>query len=225
MIAAVSALADAGVACVKVGLFSGAKRADCIRRCRHNGLRAMRSGTREDAVVCGSKALLTALMIVLGMLSVPAIATAQDRSAAIFDFELTDTSRDNQLAPHSAELRTRLVEVSERLRKRLAESGSFVIVDIAPVASEAEASNLQSCGGCDITLASKVGADLAITGSVYKMSNLILRMMILVRDARTGAVLALAQASMRGDTDESWMRTLDWLVVHRLLAPDYGVRR
>ena len=204
MIAAVTVLADAGVARVKV-------------------LDAKRAGTREDAAVCGSKTLLTALMIVLGMLSVP--ATAQDRSAAIFDFELTDTSRDNQLAPHSAELRTRTAEVSERLRKRLAESGQFVIVDIAPVAKEAQASNLQSCGGCDISLASKLGADLAITGMVHKMSDLILRMMILVRDARTGAVLAVAQASMRGDTDETWTRTLDWLVRNRLLAPEYGVRR
>jgi hypothetical protein len=169
----------------------------------------------------GSKALLTALL----MMSVPAIGTAQERSAAIFDFELTDTSRVNQLAPHDAELQTRLAEVSERLRKRLAESGRFVIVDIAPVAKEAQASNLQSCGGCDVTLAGKVGADLAITGMVQKVSNLVLRMMILVRDAKTGAVIAVARASMRGDTDETWTRTLDWLVRHRLLDPDYGVPR
>jgi hypothetical protein len=173
----------------------------------------------------GSKALLTALFMVSAMVSVPAIGTAQERSAAIFDFELTDTSRVDQLAPHDAEHRTRLAEVSERLRKRLAESGRFVIVDIAPVAREAEASNLQSCGGCDITLAGKLGADLAITGMVHKVSNLVLRMMILVRDAKTGAVLAVARASMRGDTDETWTRTIDWLARHRLLAPDYGVQQ
>ena len=101
----------------------------------------------------GSKAVLTALFIMSVMVSVPAGGAAQERSAAIFDFELTDTSRDNQLVPHDAEHRARLAEVSERLRKRLAESGSFVIVDIAPVAKEAEASNLQSCGGCDVSLA------------------------------------------------------------------------
>jgi hypothetical protein len=169
----------------------------------------------------GFKALATALFIT----AVPAIGTAQERSAAIFEFELTDTSRVNQLAPHDAVLQARLAEVSERLRKRLAESGRFVIVDIAPVAKEAEASNLQSCGGCDITLADKLGADLAITGMVHKVSNLVLRMMILVRDAKTGAVIAVARASMRGDTDETWTRTLDWLVRYRLLAPDSGVPR
>jgi hypothetical protein len=175
-------------------------------------------------VMRGSKALATALFIVT-IVAVPTIGTAQERSAAVFEFELTDTSRDNQLAPHDAAHRARLVEVSDRLRKRLAESGRFSVADISPVAKEAEASNLQSCGGCDVSLASKIGADLAITGMVYKVSNLILNMMIFVRDARTGANVAVAQADMRGDTDESWARTLDWLVRNRLLAPDYGVRR
>jgi hypothetical protein len=30
---------------------------------------------------------------------------------------------------------------------------------------------------------------------------------------------------MRGNTDESWFRTLDYLLRNRLLAADYGVRR
>jgi hypothetical protein len=161
----------------------------------------------------------------MALLSLTPAAGAQERSAAIFDFELTDTSRDNQLAPHDAEHQARLAMVSARLRTRLSESGRFSITDIAPVAREAQASNLQSCGGCDVSLAGKIGADLAITGMVHKVSNLILNMMIFVRDAKTGNNLAVAQADMRGDTDESWNRTLDWLVRNRLLAPDYGVRR
>ena len=169
----------------------------------------------------GRAALLTALLIAL----VPCIGQAQGRSAAIFDFELTDTSRDNQLAPTDAEHLARLAMVSERLRMRLAESGRFSVADIAPVAKEAQASNLQSCGGCDVSLAAKVGADLAITGMVRKISNLILGMTIFVRDAKSGDNIAVVQASMRGDTDESWNRALDWLVRNRLLAPDYGARR
>jgi hypothetical protein len=179
----------------------------------------------KGAVMRDLKAVATALLITSVTALVPSIGTAQERSAAIFDFELTDTSRDNQLAPHDAEHRARLAEVSDRLRKRLGESGRFSVADIGPVAKEAQASNLQSCGGCDVTLANKIGADLAVTGMVHKVSNLILHMMIFVRDAKTGADLAVAQADMRGDTDESWARTLDWLARNRLLAPDYGVRR
>src|SRR5689334_5377432 len=166
-----------------------------------------------------------AAMVLTGLLIAfsPAAAGAREQSAAIFDFELTDTSRDNQLAPTDAEHLKRLALISERLRTRLADSGRFSVVDIAPVARQAQGSNLQSCGGCDVKLASEVGADLAVTGMVFKISNLILNMTIFVRDTNTGKNLAVAQADLRGDTDESWTRTLDWLVRNRLLDPERGV--
>jgi uncharacterized protein YeeX (DUF496 family) len=58
-----------------------------------------------------------------------------------------------------------------------------------------------------------------------KVSNLILNMNIYVRDASTGATIVGMSADMRGNTDESWSRTLDWLVRNRLLAPGYGLQR
>jgi hypothetical protein len=165
---------------------------------------------------------LAAVLIGLLLLGCTA-AEAREQSAAIFDFELTDTSRDNQLAPPDAEHRARLVLVSERLRTKLAESGRFSVIDIAPITKEAHGSNLQACGGCDATLAQQLGAELAVTGMVFKVSNLILNMTIFVRDAKTGHNVAVAQADLRGDTDESWTRTLDWLVRNRLLDPERGV--
>jgi hypothetical protein len=47
-------------------------------------------------------------------------------------------------------------------------------------------------------------------------------MNIYVRDASSGATIAAMSADMRGNTDETWSRTLDWLVRNRLLAPGYG---
>jgi hypothetical protein len=122
------------------------------------------------------------------------------QSVAVFDFELIE------------------------LRKRLRDSGRFSLVNITPIASEAQASNLQACGGCDVQLARRIGAELAITGTVQKVSNLILNMNIYVRDASSGATIAAMSADMRGNTDESWSRTLDWLVRNRLLAPNYGLQ-
>lgn len=151
-------------------------------------------------------------------------AWAQPRSAAVFDFELTDTARQDQLAPHNAEHLARLTLVTEELRKRLAESGRLTIPDIAPVAAAAQAANLQSCGGCDVTLARKLGTDYAITGMVYKVSDLILNMTIFIRDTRTGAEVIVAQADMRGDTDVSWVRTVGWLVRNRILDPERGLK-
>jgi Protein of unknown function (DUF2380) len=110
--------------------------------------------------------------------------------------------------------------VGERLRQRLTESGQFRLVDIAPVAAEAHASNLQACGDCDARLAKKLGAEIAITGTVQKVSNLILNMNIYVRDADSGRSLAAMSADFRGNTDESWSRAIDWLVRNRLLVSD-----
>jgi hypothetical protein len=50
-------------------------------------------------------------------------------------------------------------------------------------------------------------------------------MMIFVRDARTGANVAVMQAEMRGDTEDSWLRAVDWLVRNRLLAAETGAPR
>jgi hypothetical protein len=100
-----------------------------------------------------------------------------------------------------------------------------LLVDLTPIASDAQASNLQACGGCDATLARRIGAQLAITGTVQKVSNLILNLNIYVRDASSGATIAAMSADMRGNSDESWTRTLNWLVRNRLLAPGYGLQR
>lgn len=161
----------------------------------------------------GTTVILAALALALS-----SAAGAQTRSAAVFDFELVDTSAGDPLKAQDAEHRARVTQASERLRARLAESGRYNVLDIAPVTAEAHASNLQACGGCDATLADRIGADLAVTGSVHKVSNLILNMSIFVRDAKTGSNVAIMQADMRGDTDESWLRAVDWLVRNRLLA-------
>jgi hypothetical protein len=147
------------------------------------------------------------------------------QSVAVFDFELIDTSLEGAVRGARADEQERLVRVSNQLRQLLKDSGRFSFVDIAPIASEAQASNLQACGGCDIHFARRIGADLAITGTVQKVSNLILNMNIYVRDASSGATIAAMSADMRGNTDETWSRTLDWLVRNRLLAVGSGLRR
>jgi hypothetical protein len=108
------------------------------------------------------------------------------------------------------------------LRKELAESGKFRLLDIAPVNAAAHGSNLQACGGCDVKYSQQLGADLEITGVVQKVSNLILNINIYLRDVHSGRLITAMSADMRGNTDESWLRALAYLVRNRLLAPNYG---
>ncbi|HEX5508232.1 MAG TPA: DUF3280 domain-containing protein [Pseudolabrys sp.] len=151
--------------------------------------------------------------------SVPAVA-------AVFDFEFIDTSLEGAVngSPRSDE-KERLAEINERLRQWLAASKKVRIADISSVAERAHATRLQECGGCDADLARRVGAQLSITGTVQKVSNLILNMNIYVRDAASGRMIAVMSADMRGNTDESWTRTLDWLIHNRLAQVLDGVHR
>jgi hypothetical protein len=66
-------------------------------------------------------------------------------------------------------------------------------------------------------------AEFAITGTVQKVSKVILNMSIYVRDASSGATIPAISADMRGNNEETWSRTLDWLVRNRLLTPGYGL--
>jgi hypothetical protein len=147
---------------------------------------------------------------------------ADPPKVAVFDFELLDTSLQGEVDGPRADEQRRLKEVTEQLRKALAESGKFVVVDIAPVNAAAHASNLQACGGCDVQYARQLGADLAITGLVQKVSALILNMNIYLRDAHTGQLITSMSADFRGNTDESWSRAASYLLRNRLLAPNYG---
>jgi hypothetical protein len=114
------------------------------------------------------------------------------------------------------------MRVGDQVRKELAESGKFDLLDISPVNAAAHGSNLQACGGCDVQYARRLGADLAITGVVQKVSNLILNINIYVRDVHSGRLITSMSADFRGNTDESWSRATSYLLRNRLLAPNYG---
>lgn len=150
-------------------------------------------------------------------------AAAAERKVAVFDFELVDSSLEGERGMRADE-QARLAAIGERLRQKLAKTGRFEVLDIAPVNAEAHAVHLQSCGGCDLRLARKLGAELAVTGVVQKVSNLILNINVYVRDTASGQLVAAASADIRGNTDESWTRGIDWLLRNRLLTPESGLR-
>jgi hypothetical protein len=161
--------------------------------------------------------LIVALAIVIAT-----TARADPPKVAVFDFELVDTSLQGEVSGPRADEHDRLTRAGDQLRKELADSGKFSLVDIAPVNAAAHGSNLQACGGCDVRLAQQLGADLVMTGVVQKVSNLILNMNIYLRDVHSGQIVTAVSADLRGNTDESWTRAMGYLVRNRLLAPNYG---
>jgi len=163
-------------------------------------------------------------ILLLGMLTLfswPPAALAAQR-VAVFDFELIDTSLDGETYGTRADEKERLKKISDHVRKALSKSGQFEVIDIGPVETAAHDANLQACGGCDAVLARKVGADLSITGTVQKVSNLILNMNIYIRDVSSQKIIASRSADFRSNTDESWSRAASYLIRNYVLAPNFG---
>jgi hypothetical protein len=161
--------------------------------------------------------MIARLLFLLCLLSATPVA-AEPVRVAIFDFEMIDTSLDGEMKGTSAEEKARLAKLAPALRDKLAASDRFLVVDTTSVNERAHAQNLQACGGCDATLAHEVGADVAVTGTVQKVSNLILNINIYLRDARNDRMLQAMSADIRGNTDESWSRGLSYLIRNKLLA-------
>ena len=159
--------------------------------------------------------------MIAALLLTTSVASADPPKLAVFDFELIGTRLPGEFYGSRPE-EARLVLISDQLRKELADSGRFHVLDIAPVRDAARQANLQACGGCDLKLAGELGADLEITGMVQKVSNLIINLNVYLRDVKTGNMITAASADMRGNTDESWSRAMSYLIRNRLLAPNYG---
>jgi Protein of unknown function (DUF2380) len=90
-----------------------------------------------------TRSYLVALWAVLFVSCGPTVA----QSVAVFDFELIDTSLEGATRGARPDEQERLARLSDQLRQRLRASGRFSLVDITPIAREAQASNLQACGG------------------------------------------------------------------------------
>ena len=144
---------------------------------------------------------------------------AEPFRAAVFDFEFLDSSQEGEAFGRRADETARIRAASEELRRLLAERG-ITPVDLAPAAARiGKAGSVTHCNGCEVDIARDLGADLAITGLIQKISNLILYFYVYVRDARTGALLRAARVDIRSNSDESWRRGVNYLVRNRLLDP------
>lgn len=162
--------------------------------------------------------LLMAAFLVIAPASTPG-RSGQPIKAAVFDFELVDTSLEGEIRGVNPAETARLEMISELLRALLSRSGKYAVIPIAPAASEIEAAGyIRTCNGCEADIARQLGASVAITGHVQKVSNLILNINIYVRDSQSGELVKAMSADIRGNTDASWRHGLRWLVRHRLLA-------
>jgi Protein of unknown function (DUF2380) len=157
-------------------------------------------------------------VIIVALLWAFSAAAAEPARTAVFDLELIDMSQEGAQGPRQDEIR-RLERASAELRALLAASAQLQSVDTAPqrdaIAAKAP---LHKCNGCDEDLGRALGADIVVTGIVQKTSNLILSFLIEIKDVRTGKLIRAGQVDIRGNTDDTWLRGVRWIVKNRLLA-------
>lgn len=153
---------------------------------------------------------LAVIGLVLGF---AAPADAAER-LALFPFDLVNTSME----PTRPDEEARLARLDAQAKERLAAAG-YELIDTAPVAKEAAArAPLKDCNACDLDLARRLGAELAATGWVQKVSNLILNINLQIRNVATGQLVKAGSVDIRGNTDESWRRGINYLLDRRILA-------
>ena len=149
-----------------------------------------------------------------------AAARAEPVKLAVFDFELIDTSLEGEVSGPREDEQSRLRMISDLLRTKLAESGRYSIADLSPLNEKIDGAGYRyNCNGCVTDLAAAAGAEQAITGTVQKVSNLILNINVYLWDIKTGEQTGGTSVDIRGNTDESWSRGVSYLVRNRILAP------
>ena len=159
----------------------------------------------------GTLARIAALA--LGIVGWTGFAVAAPAAAAIFPFEIYDTSGE----PPRPDLTERLAMATRVLSEALEKTGRYSSVDLGPFAADVAATAPRyRCGDCFLPVARKAGATYAVVPVVHKVSSLISSMDIWILDATSGASVAHLGGQIRGDTAEAYEHGVRFLVRNRL---------
>ena len=107
---------------------------------------------------------------------------------------------------------------TEEVRRLIAQSGRYQLVDVGAVNDEAaKAGKLRDCGGCEAKIAAGLDADQSMIGIVTRISRTDYAATYKIRDARSGALVDVEQTDLRAGANSAWSRGARWLIQRRLL--------
>ncbi|WP_207482929.1 DUF2380 domain-containing protein [Arenibaculum pallidiluteum] len=142
---------------------------------------------------------------------------------AVFDFEMEDFSAGASSSGASQADAGHLSSVTDEVRRILAQSGRYRLVDVGRAGSgesaagaAAKARALRHCGGCDAEIARTLGAEQSFVGVVRRISRTEYLVWFQIRDARSGAVVLDGNSGLNMGADYSWIRGAGRLVRARL---------
>jgi hypothetical protein len=144
-------------------------------------------------------------------------AHAAPLKAAVFNFELVDSSQEGEMDGVRADQTRRLDETTSQVRDALKAAGVELVDPSGANEQLKDVKALHDCLKCAQKAAQTVGADLAVIGHVQKVSNLILNINVQIVDARSGRTVRGGSADIRGNTEESWTRGTKYLMKNTIL--------
>ena len=174
---------------------------------------------------------LSSLVLAAGLLLFGQLAGAAETeppTLAVLGFDLVDDHPD----PARAELlRPRFAAIKTQLEKGLHERGLYRVVDAAAaqdLINIQRASNefLYRCNDCLADVGKRLDTRLVAVGWVQRVSELILNINVSVLDSQTGVEILSKSVDLRGNTDETWMRGVNFMLrdwaERRTRNPGYG---
>ncbi|GJD50311.1 hypothetical protein OPKNFCMD_3050 [Methylobacterium crusticola] len=165
-----------------------------------------------------ARALSVLALLLSAAAALAAPEAAPSRRAAVFGIELAEPGAVG-LRPLRPEDARRLALATATLEREVAAAGTLAPVDLGSQAAAIRRdAPLYKCEGCAERIALTAGAALAVYGYVQRNANQLLNLTITITEADSGKVLRGGQVVIRGDTDDTWLHGVRWLVKNRLLA-------
>ena len=164
--------------------------------------------TRESATVT-ALALLTSAPAIL----VTSITAASVPKLVVLDIQLTGDQGGPQL---TAEHAVRLKKESEILRRQLASTGLYELLDTTPAQElinrlTSQQAYWHDCNGCDLQVGQQLGADQVLVTWVDRVSGLILSLTYELHDVAGGQILGRKSYDFRGDNDNAWTHAIVYM--------------
>ena len=124
-----------------------------------------------------------------------------------------------KLEPTTDAERARIAALGKSFQAMLEASGRFKFVAVSAAAQEKinKGPDIGSCGGCEYTYGKQLGGQWVAWLVVQKVSNLILNINVYMADVATQKLTFVHSVDIRGNTDLSWSRGLNYLVKNYLL--------
>ena len=161
--------------------------------------------------------VLAVALCLSAIVIIPRSEAAEARSIAFLGVHFQNDNAG--LEPTTDAERARMKKVEDLFKSDMTATQKLRFVDVPADMQEriARGQTIGSCSGCEIDYGKELNAQLVAWIDIQKVSNLILNLNVYIADVSTGQFVFKRSVDIRGNTDESWIRSLTFMMKRYLL--------